>query len=370
VGLTAPASAAEVADTITGLRDARTPGVVVGGGTLLDVADREADGLERIETARLDAVVAYEPDDLTCTIGAGVTLAVLRERLTEGGQSFPVFHPAPDRATLGGLAAFAWTGLGRRLYGRLRDRILEVRAVTGEGKVVRGGAKVVKNVTGFDLPRLLCGSMGTLAVLTELTVKVHPPTDALWATSREGDPQELVRWARSGAERAPVPVEAIVELRGGSSVATAFVPGPPGDARGVLAVFGPGDEPTEGDERFAVLCADTLLAPGESDPDVVVRVAVPGPEVGSALEQAGAVERAIVDVASGVAWLGMHAGRVEALRTFTQQRGGSLVLLRAPSDVRRTLGTWGAPAGGAEIMRRLKTLFDPDDVLGPGRFVV
>lgn len=368
--MTRPSSADEVAEVVRAARRGSTPLLVCGGRTLIDVGDIPDAPLEPLETGALDPLVAYEPADLTVTVGAGMSLSALSAVLAARDQSLPVFHPAPGAATIGGLAAFGWTGLGRRLYGRLRDRVLEVRAVTGAGSVVRGGAKVVKNVTGFDLPRLFVGSHGTLAVLTELTLKVHPPREPLWTVGREGETAATVAWARHGVEGAVVPVEAMVEVDGDRASAAVFVPGPVEDARTVLAAFGDGLEPEPGDASFDGLCADGLLAPAEGEPDVVVRVAVRGSDLAPVIAHAGPLVRGLVDAGSSVAWLApADPGRVAELRTAAERGGGSVVLLRAPDDLRRAIGTWGSPSGGHDIMRRLKERFDPDGVLGPGRFV-
>src|SRR5687768_15255673 len=174
----------------------------------------------------MDAVVAHHPADLIVTVQAGVRLAELQEVLAASGQTLPLWHPDPD-VRVGDLVDAGWLGLGRRLFGRLRDRVLEIRAVTGDGLSIRGGAKVVKNVTGFDLPRLFCGAGGRLGVLTEMTLKVAPLPRPLVAVSGEMATADLV------AAAARVQVEAVVS----SGRCFVFAPGPDDDARVVLSGF-------------------------------------------------------------------------------------------------------------------------------------
>lgn len=363
-----PGDPDELRGAVEGLRSSERGAVVEGGGTLLHVADA-SDATATIRTSSLDRVVAHEPADLTFTCQAGLTLSAARGVLAEHGQTIPVWHPAPERATLGGLAAFGWSGLGRGLFGPLRDRVLEVRAVTGEARMVRGGGKVVKNVTGFDLPRLFCGSMGTLGVLYELTLKVQPTPRELFGTGvRGGDAVAVVGVVREGLERVRMPIEGIVTGGADGWMGYAFAPGPRRDAEELLGGFG--GEPMDGaQERFRGLAEDPLLV-GGAEEGIVVRATAPPARLGELLGELVAA-RTIVDVGSGVIWATLGASADPArLRRAAEALGGSLVLLRAPEGMRREIGTWGSPAGGLELMRRLKAGYDPDGILGPGRFLV
>lgn len=339
-----------------------------GGGTLVHVAD-PSPATATIRTSSLGRVVAHEPADLTFTCQAGVTLSSAREVLAEHGQTIPAWHPTPEGASLGGLVAFGWSGLGRRLYGPLRDRVLEVRAVTGEARAVRGGGKVVKNVTGFDLPRLFCGSMGTLGVVYELTLKVHPTLRALFGTAVRGDDVgAIVGTVRRGLEAVRMPVEGVVTGGTDGWAGYAFASGPRRDAEELLGPFG-GEREEDAQERFRELAEDPLLTGATHG--VVVRATAPPASIEELLGGSTGLHRAIVDVGSGVVWAALETSvDPSELRRTAQRLGGSLVLLRAPEALRREIGTWGSPTGGLELMQRLKAAYDPDGILGPGRFPV
>lgn len=356
-----------VRDAVASLRTEGSHAVVAGGATLLHVGGEPSAPLLR--TGALRSIVYHEAADLIVACQAAVTLDALAAELEPSGQVVPVWHPAPGSATVGGLAAFGWGGLGRQLYGRLRDRILEVTVVTGEAKLVRGGARVVKNVTGFDLPRVFVGSMGTLGVIVEVALKVHPRPRALYCVHRQGTSSEIVRWLRDGVTSAPMPVEAVADMSAGGWTGYAFAPGPAGDARMLLSPFG--GAPTEADETFARLAADPVLTGGTPD-EVGVRLSVPAAALPGMVEALPPVRRAIVDVASGAAWIAgdVPAADILRLREAAVRAGGSAVVLRAPAGVLAQTGTWGDPGDGTELMRRLKRQFDPDEVLGRGRFVV
>jgi glycolate oxidase FAD binding subunit len=139
-------------------------------------------GQANLELAALSGILEYDPSEYTFTALAGTTLLQVREMLEQHGQFLP-FDPVlvEAGATLGGTVASGLSGPGRQRYGGVRDFILAVQFIDGLGRIVRGGAKVVKNSAGFDLPKLHCGSLGRFGVLTELTFKVFPaPKD--WIT--------------------------------------------------------------------------------------------------------------------------------------------------------------------------------------------
>jgi glycolate oxidase FAD binding subunit len=153
--------------------------VPVGAGTHREVGGPEPLGLEVRAPA---GIVAYDPAELTVTAGAGTSVAELRDALAASGQECPL-DPRDDAATIGGVIAAGLSGHRRLRYGPLRDAVLEVRLVTADGSLVRGGAPVVKNVTGYDLPRLIVGSLGILAVIVQATLRCRPRSaTTAWAT--------------------------------------------------------------------------------------------------------------------------------------------------------------------------------------------
>jgi glycolate oxidase FAD binding subunit len=137
-----------------------------------------------ISTSSMSGILEYEPSEYTFTALAGTPLSEIRDALAKNGQLFPFDPPFVEAgATLGGTTASGLSGPGRFRYGGIRDFILGVKMVTGEGRAVFGGGKVVKNAAGFDIPKLITGSLGRLGVLVELTFKVFP-TPETWTTIR------------------------------------------------------------------------------------------------------------------------------------------------------------------------------------------
>lgn len=148
--------------------------VVRGGGSKPALSASEA-GVTVLDTRRLAGLIEYEPGEFTFTARAGTPLTEIASALAEHGQYLPFDPPlVAEGATLGGTVAAGTSGAGRHRYGGVRDFLIGVRFVDGQGRLVRGGGKVVKNAAGFDLPKLMVGSIGRFGVLTEVTFKVFP----------------------------------------------------------------------------------------------------------------------------------------------------------------------------------------------------
>jgi glycolate oxidase FAD binding subunit len=176
-------------DLIEQIRDAERV-APVGARTQWEVGGPEP--VDAVEVRAPQGIVAYEPGDMTITVGAGTPFHVLDAALAEHGQECPL-DPADPEATVGGVLACGLSGVRRLRNGPLRDHVLEVRVITGDGRLVKGGGPTVKNVTGYDLPRLFVGSLGTLGVIVQATLRCRPrPKLAQWFVVNGGD-SDVVR---------------------------------------------------------------------------------------------------------------------------------------------------------------------------------
>ena len=146
----------------------------LGGGTSLDFGLPAAQPGIGFSLAGLNRVVDYPARDMTITVEAGITLANLADMLADERQWLPIDVPQPERATLGGVIATDVSGPRRYGYGTLRDYVIGISAVDGRGMTFKGGGRVVKNVAGYDFCKLLTGSLGTLGVITQVTLKLKP----------------------------------------------------------------------------------------------------------------------------------------------------------------------------------------------------
>jgi glycolate oxidase FAD binding subunit len=161
-----------------------------GGGTALDYGGIPRAPGVAIDTRGLNRVIDYPHADMTITVEAGITLQALRAVLAEKQQRLLVDAPQAEHATLGGVYATNTSGPRRYGAGRPRDQIIGVSFVNADGAVVKGGGRVVKNVAGYDFPKLLTGSLGTLGIITQMTLKVRPVPEAsalVWAVYAQPD---------------------------------------------------------------------------------------------------------------------------------------------------------------------------------------
>lgn len=186
-----PENEAEVCALMEYAHGMRTPCIVAGSGTHLPYLTPHEKAWWLLSTRRLNRVIDYSPHDLVLTVGAGMTLQAVQEVLRAHHQYLPWNPALPQQATIGGIVASNRAGSWRYRFGTPRDRLLAVRAVRSDGIAFKSGAKVVKSVAGYDLHRLLCGSWGTLAVITEITLKVQPLPQAFEAVGWYTTWQEL-----------------------------------------------------------------------------------------------------------------------------------------------------------------------------------
>jgi glycolate oxidase FAD binding subunit len=306
--------------------------VAVGARTQWEVGGALA--RDCVEVRAPAGVLTYEPDDLTITVGAGTTFASVDYALRAHGQECPL-DPRDPAATIGGLLAAGCSGPRRLRLGPLRDHVLEIRFVTADGRLVKGGGPTVKNVTGYDLVRLFVGSLGTLGVLTQATLRCRPrPARQAWFAVDEAEAGELFR--------------ASSLLWDGTRIA-AFLEGAASDVAAQSCDLDPCAAPDlpDGAHRGRM-----SVAPGR------VRA------LGAALQRVDGL-RWCAEL--GVGTVHVAADDVAAFahaRAAAQEHGGWMLRERggAPSD-----DGFGLPLPNLGVMRRVKAAFDPTGKLAPGR---
>jgi glycolate oxidase FAD binding subunit len=354
--------------------------VASGRGAHLDLGAPPSRLDAILDLSALRHVLAHEAADMTVTVGAGCTLADLDRTLAGAGQWLPLDPPLPEDTTIGGLVAANLAGPLRASQGTVRDLLIGLRVVGSGGVLVSGGGKVVKNVAGYDMPKLHVGALGTLGVVVEATFKVRPcPEIESVALVPASSPVDAARfglavreaidplWLEAGRiadgtyaavglggiaaeiEAARRSVEAIAGRHGAS------VDWRNDDAvvRRMIARFGV--EPQAAILRVSVLPGDVPFVTTE-----IARVAGAVPVLASV---ASGIVRARLDEASRV------RDAVEALRRSIEPRGGFVVVERATPEVKRSVDVWGHPGEGLGLMRRVKATFDPHGIFAPGRYV-
>jgi glycolate oxidase FAD binding subunit len=352
-----------------------------------------------LSLAGLDRILAHEPADLTLSAEGGVGLEALDAALRPFGQFVPLDPARRDATTVGGLIATGAAGPYRARYGTMRDLLVGVTVVRADGTVVKGGGRVVKNVTGYDIPKLHVGAFGTLGVVVEAHLRLHPR------------PAEERTWV-FGFPSAEPALEAALEIREtsvvlsrcqllqGGALRALGEPSPPDAALAVTIGSVPAAVAAQG-ARVADVCAREgsagievpaadawwrrvadVTCPEDGTPSLSVRIGARPTDVVKALRAldaawpAGPERRATADVASGalhVTLAPVDARRVGEIvarsRAALAALGATCVVEHAPADAKPGLDVWGEVGPAIEAMRRLKRELDPGDVLSPGRYV-
>ncbi|MDB5353260.1 MAG: FAD/FMN-dependent dehydrogenase [Planctomycetota bacterium] len=388
-----------------------------GGKTALDYGGIPRRPGVALDTTALNSVIDYPAADMTITVGSGITLAKLQEVLATEGQFLPLDAPHPDSATLGGIYATNTCGPRRFGWGRPRDMIIGVSFVTADGKGVKGGGRVVKNVAGYDFPKLLTGSMGALGIITQMTLKVRPKPEAsalvIAGYSRLGDlAADLARMNTSDTR--PMMMDVLSPEAGYLLEAEAnrgshglrermwtLVLGYEDNAASVAwqvqrasAELSAGkiETHTTGEDsltRAILLAISSFPADriesidGSSDhPSQSPLSFVASVRRGSvsAFLESLQLDRWLAVAHAGSGIIHAHAnpldlpeetwtGEIQRLRDAADRLGGSLILSRCPIEWKARLKVWGDRRGDWAIMEKIKGALDPAGVMNPGRFV-
>ncbi len=330
-----------------------------------------------VSTHRMDAVVEHVAGDLVCVVQAGARIDAINEHVGGQGQQLALDQPLPGSSVAGAMSTTR-SGPRRMLYGTPRDLVVGTTMVRGDGVVSKSGGKVVKNVAGYDLAKLLGGAWGTLGLITQLVVRLHPlPPESRWLARTLPHPEAAaVALELAGSQLAPSAVE--VRREPGADDATVLVL-LEGTERGVADRSDEAARALGATEDTSATTTDQLARVDAGPDDVVVKVAVPLTGVAGVLDTARAVEqrhgvRCRVQGSAGVGVLHAvvagdpadQAATVTALRETAT--GGSAVALQAPPAVRERVDCWG-PVPAIDLMRRVKDEFDPGHRFAPGRFV-
>ncbi|MDQ7908427.1 FAD-binding protein [Phytohabitans sp. ZYX-F-186] len=337
-----PASLAELRDAV---RDTRGTLLVKGAGTAQGWAGAPDPTDHVLETAGLTGLITYNPADMTVAVRAGTPLALVQQELAAAGQRVSL-DPARAGATVGGLVATADSGPLRHAYGGPRDLLIGVTVVLADGTVARSGGHVIKNVAGYDLGKLLCGSFGTLGVLAEVVLRVHPLPPASRTVSIPCDAAEAVKHTGRVLEARLEP--AALEWCDGELLAR---------YEGVESSVELRAAATPGGTRLSTADAEAAWrrVAAVGDGDLVVRC-------GTRPSQLPAVAAHATSLTSSTA-VGVHTLRVADVERLRAEFTQVTVLGNKPG-----VPAWGEPHAAVPLMRAVKQRFDPEGRLGPGRY--
>jgi glycolate oxidase FAD binding subunit len=368
--------------------------LIRGGGTQLNAGLPPKNGDILLSTARLNQVVEYAPHDMTVTVQAGLRLIDLQSHLAKSRQWLaldPVLNPG---ATIGGIISTNISGARRLRYGGVRDQIIGIRVVLPDGTIAKGGGKVVKNVAGYDLPKLFTSALGTLGVIVTATFRLYP----IRAASRtvvitSSTPAPLCDLAvRIIASTLEPTILDIMSLRtGGLYVMTVrfeMEPESADEQASTLVDMATGLSDTQivqdtPEERLWQQVARDFTLASDAPDALIIKASILPTDIASwlaGLEQTAQRENLTLrwraHAGHGLIFARLAGNEtalvtaVAELRTAASATQGSLVVLDAPPALASKVDVWGSlPDQTFEVMRRLKVRFDPNHTLNPGRFV-
>lgn len=342
-----------------------------------------------VSTARLNRLIDHASSDLTVTVESGLQLIDLQSTLAATGQFLAIDPAYANQATLGGIVATADTGALRQRYGGIRDMLIGLSFVRSDGKLTKAGGRVVKNVAGYDLMKLMTGSYGTLGILTELTFRIYPLPPTSETIVLSGDTASLAEATAHLLASALTPTA--IELLAPATLRQLAI----GTGLGMMVRFQSIEvsvaQQIEQVMQLGQRLGLTITRISESDEPhlwqqlrqqidlppnqegITCKIGVEPVKAVIALNQMEAlISAGVIHLSSG---LGMvqaaepSIDRVLKLRQICQSHGGFLTVLAAPADLKLNMDIWGYAGNALEIMQRLKTQFDPETLLSPRRFV-
>jgi glycolate oxidase FAD binding subunit len=418
-----PSTAAEVAEIVRHAAAENRAIVATGARTKLSMGAPPTQYDIALELTRMDRVISYDPGDLTLSVEPGLPLAKLAGILAEHGQMLPLGVPFAARATIGGTIASGVDAPQRQLYGTARDYLLGAEFVTGDGVIAKSGGRVVKNVTGYDMHKLLIGSLGTLGVITKLNFKTFPmPSNVRGFIARFGSLEGAVdmrnRIAQSPLSpmtleifspgvaklfssdaaakvwREPMPADLLTD--GEWTVTTGYS----GNDNVIVRYERDLKKIAEASGATAIrIASETLpaawsrkrefisIALAASPAATILRISVLPTKINLVLKlvaESAAIHQVEAEVMArgvGVIYIAIFpAGLEEKWRTAAASiakdvqecavtLGGSCVVPWCPDAWKRDIAAWGAETPDWAEMRKVKRAFDPKGILSPGRFV-
>jgi glycolate oxidase FAD binding subunit len=370
----------------------KIPIIPCGNGSKLDWGSLIKQNPLLVSTQKCDRIIEHAVDDLTVTVEAGVKLADLQAKLRANQQFLPIDPAFPTTATIGGILATADTGSFRQGYGGIRDLVLGISFIRGDGEIAKAGGKVVKNVAGYDLMKLFIGSYGTLGVISQVTFRTYPLPQASQTLVITGEAEAIDRAIQLLRNSALTPTAADLIT---ASVAQKL---DLGSKIALLVRFQAIPESIEAQaNQLATMLQDKDLAiayfqeeaeqtlwEGLTDlvripqsPQVTIGKLGILPTAGVKLVQQLASitphSDGVIHIGSGIGILQLDATEVSIIsqiRNFCQSYNGFFSVLTAPLEIKENLDLWGYQGNALEMMQTIKHKFDPQHIFNCDRYLV
>jgi len=377
-----PANEQQLAAALRIANDANLAVIPRGGGTKLSWGNPPQRADLIVSTARLNQIIEHAWADLTVSVQAGCTVAALQSTLAQHGQRLALDPLWPEHATIGGILATNDSGALRLRFGALRDLIIGITIALPDGTLASSGGKVVKNVAGYDLPKLMTGAFGTLGVITRAIFRLHPlprhsRTLSAATPTIEAAQQLLARVQDSTLSHTSLQVRAAEDVQ---PVVDILFDGTPEGIAGQVAQFRQlADQTPLSEANESVWNARQQLADARDD-SAIAKFSVLPAGIAKSLAAIATTAAAhnltwkCVTQATGIGHFGLSGDTTKIHSALAQLRAqfsrdsGSLILLRRPANL-SAFDPWGDPGDSLTLMRALKSQFDPKHTLNSGRFL-
>ena len=362
-----------------------------GGGTAMTIGNSPTRVDVIIDVSRMNRLIEHDDANLTATVDAGIRIDHLQQVVAQRNQFLPFEPPSTLRASVGGTIAANLNGSRRSYYGNVRDLVIGMRVALADGEHIKAGGKVVKNVAGYDMCKLLVGSFGTLGIITEATVRMAPLPETsatILASASLAQTLELVRelsrslllptavsvtdGVLSADNSAPHNWRIAIRCEGFSETVARQTGELTAMARRVNLSAEVLD--TAAQQSCWRQIADFPLC----NDRLVYRITVPRSSVAALMTFIDAVQSfsptVLCDPSVAVIWIAttpnIEAARAFAeLRSLAEEQRGHAVMFCAPAELKRNIDVWGTAPPAISLMREVKRQFDPRAILNPGRFI-
>jgi len=398
-----PATQAELARFVAdnALNERRTL-CPVGGRTALHFGFGAPDAGASVAISELNRLIDYPARDMTITVEAGMRIDALQATLVAEGQRLPIDIAQAERATLGGALATNTSGPRRFGHGTFRDYVIGISAVDADGRLFKAGGRVVKNVAGYDICKLLVGSRGTLAIVTQVTLKLRPQAETsaqLWMTTDSFEEIERRLEILLTSKTRPVAIE-VLNVPAASLIVSSARADLPADApvlcigfegsrtevnwqlqsateelngRGIRTSREVRDQEAdriwESLTEFQTCADDPLTFEANLRPSRCIAFASRATELGVAVQVHAGNGQVVGQLLEESATIDQSTAILNELRGLARSQGGNLVVLHCDPDWKSRMPMCGDPEPSWPLMKQLKRQLDPQSLLNPGRFV-
>jgi len=378
-----PESNEQIGASLRHCSEARATVAPWGGGTAMAIGNppRQVDVVIKLD--RLNRVIEHDSANLTVSAQCGMTLDTLQSALHAEKQFVPIDAPFPARSTLGGIVAVNLNGPRRSSCGSVRDLVIGMKIILAGGEAIKAGGKVVKNVAGYDMCKLFVGSLGTLGIIAEVTIRVVPFAEHAATFILRGTLEQAHRFTNelAGSQLLPAAVFLLRETSAddwrvavGCEGFTETVNRHLHDLQAIGSRTGMKTEVARAAHHSA-LWSKLRDLPFEAD-RVVYRVTIPRAAIIGLIEQIKDwnLREIVSDQSTGTVWLAFPGSkaaiaRFSEIEQLARERRGHAVVFVAPAALKTGINVWGPSPPTLSLMRRIKQQFDPEEILNPGRFV-